>query len=292
MRRSGPATPRRSSRARACPLLARRRAGGRDGLRPQTGKQVWRQSYDAPYQMNPAADEPRQGAEVDAGRRSRPPLHARHQRHPVARSTPRRGALWRKTSTRVRRDLAGFRRRDVAGRRRRPRRSCTSAATRAARSWRSTAPRGAVKWSWKADGPPTPRRSSRRSARHRQVVTQTRAHVVGLSAADGAAALEVPVHDRLRPEHHHAGRRRRTCSSTPASKADHGDARARVGGEVDAERSLERMTSADVHELAGAVGRLLFGLTHRNRGQFFAVDANRAQTLWTTTRDAKARTRR
>ena len=34
-----------------------------------TGKQVWREGYDAPYQMNPAATRPRQGAEVDAGRR-------------------------------------------------------------------------------------------------------------------------------------------------------------------------------------------------------------------------------
>ena len=37
-----------------------------------------------------------------------------------------------------------------------------------------------------------------------------------------------------------------------------------------------------MHEHRGALGRHLFGLTHRNKGQFFAVDPRSGKVLWTT----------
>ena len=61
-----------------------------------TGKQIRRAAYDAPYQMNPAATVTRQGTKVDAGPRSRPPLHVWHQRDSLPWQVQDGRLLWRR----------------------------------------------------------------------------------------------------------------------------------------------------------------------------------------------------
>ena len=51
---------------------------------------------------------------------------------------------------------------------------------------------------------------------------------------------------------------------------------------MDGGTGLERRRGADVHEHRGDVGRLSLRPTHRNKGQFFAVDPRSGKVLWTT----------
>ena len=141
---------------------------------------------------------------------------------------------------------------------------------------------GARRWSWKADGPAyaSPIIATFGGIRH--LITQTRSHIVGLSPADGTELWRVPFttdYDQniVTPVAAgglliHGGLAKPTTAVRPVQKGT-----AWIMEEVWQNADVPMYMSSPV-----ATGGVLYGLTHRNRGQFFALDLASGKTLWTS----------
>ena len=141
---------------------------------------------------------------------------------------------------------------------------------------------GAEKWAWKGDGPAYASPVAATFGKSRQVITQSRSYVVGVSATDGALLWRIPLTTQYNQN-----------IVTPV-----------VADGLVIYTGLEKpLTAVRLTEAAGKwtpqpvwenadvpmymsspvlSGGYLFGLTHKNRGQFFAVDVKTGKTLWTT----------
>jgi outer membrane protein assembly factor BamB len=141
---------------------------------------------------------------------------------------------------------------------------------------------GTVRWRWTGDGPAyaSPVIATIGGVRH--VITQSQKAVVGVNAADGALLWRIPFTTSYDQN-----------SITPV-----------VAGDVLIYSGLENGTTAVRLTRNGAtwtpapvwkneqvsmymsspvvIGTTLYGLSHRNRGQFFAIDLASGKTLWTT----------
>jgi outer membrane protein assembly factor BamB len=141
---------------------------------------------------------------------------------------------------------------------------------------------GATKWMWKGDGPAYASPVIAAIGGTRQVITLSRSNVVGVAADDGALLWRIPfttLYDQN--------------IVTPLVA---GDVVIYSGGEqpltaVTIERHgdtwkaepLWRNESVPMYMSSPVRSDgLLFGLTHRNKGQFFCVDLRTGKTLWTT----------
>ena len=141
---------------------------------------------------------------------------------------------------------------------------------------------GAQKWAWKGDGPAyaSPIIATFGGSRH--LLTQTQSHVVGLSPSDGKLLWQIPfttdyeqniitpvVADALLI---YAGLNKPTTA-------------VRIVQEGGAWKPQQVWQNADIPMYMSspvAAGGVMYGLTHRNRGQFFAVDVKTGKTLWTS----------
>ena len=141
---------------------------------------------------------------------------------------------------------------------------------------------GAQKWAWKGDGPAyaSPIIATFGGSRH--LITQTQSHVVGLSPSDGKLLWQIPfttdyeqniitpvVADALLI---YAGLNKPTTA-------------VRLAQEGGAWKPQQVWQNADIPMYMSspvAAGGVMYGLTHRNRGQFFAVDVKTGKTLWTS----------
>jgi len=119
-------------------------------------------------------------------------------------------------------------------------------------------------------------------AQVRQIVTHSRTHLVGVSAENGRLLWSVPFatdydQNAVTPVVTqdlviYSGLARGTHAIRPVMR----------GGSWQVERAWSNedvsmyMSSPIVH------GGTLLGFSHRNRGQFFAVDVRSGRTLWTT----------
>ena len=140
---------------------------------------------------------------------------------------------------------------------------------------------GAQRWAWKGDGPgyASPVLATFGGTVH--LITQTQSHLVGLSPADGRELW-------------------RTSFTTDYDQnvitpvvADGlliygGLSKPTVAARVVQEKGTWKLTevwrNADVPMYMSspvAAAGVLYGLTHRNRGQFFALDLATGKTLWT-----------
>jgi outer membrane protein assembly factor BamB len=141
---------------------------------------------------------------------------------------------------------------------------------------------GTAKWMWKGDGPAyaSPVVATFGATRH--VITQSRSHVVGINAADGRMLWQIPF----------------------TTSYDQNIVTPIVAGDLLLYSGIDKpLTAVRVVEKAGGwstepvwlnesvpmymsspivAGDQLVGFTHRNKGQFFAVDLKSGKTLWTT----------
>ncbi|MDQ3421412.1 MAG: PQQ-like beta-propeller repeat protein [Acidobacteriota bacterium] len=246
-----------------------------------SGKQVWRQGYDAPYQMNPAATThgkgPKSTPMLDRGRiftlgisgilsafdQSTGKVAWRHDF--VKEFSPSMPDFGASMSPIVDGDNVIA---HVGG---------TSGAIIAFN--RMT---GARVWTWKGDGPgyASPIIATFASTRH--LVTQTRSHLVGLSPVDGRELWRAPFttdYDQNIITPVDAGG---LLIYSGLSKPTIGARLVQEGGawklqEVWRNEDVPMYMSSPV-----ASGGVLYGLTHRNRGQFFALDVATGKTLWTS----------
>jgi outer membrane protein assembly factor BamB len=247
-----------------------------------TGKQVWRQSYDTPYQMNPAASGHGKGPKST-------PVHDRNRLYTFGISgilsawQAKDGQLlWRKD---FKKDFASTS--PDFGVAMSPIVSGDLLIVHAGGSANGAlmaldAVRGDVKWSWKGDGPAYASPVIAEFGKTRQVITQSQRRVIGLSLADGRLLWEIPfttayeqniitpvvVNDLLV----YGG----LSKPTTAVRIEQQGAKwvtPQVWENADVPMYMSSPVESDGY---------LFGLTNRNRGQFFCVDARTGKTMWTT----------
>lgn len=246
-----------------------------------SGKQVWRQGYDAPYQMNPAATShgkgPKSTPVLDRGKiftlgisgilsafdQSTGKVTWRHDfAKDFSPSMPDFGASM--TPIVDGEQLIAH----VGG---------PSGAIVALN--RAT---GARVWTWKGDGPAyaSPIIATFGGTRH--LVTQTRAHLLGLSPSDGRELWRAPFTTDY-------DQNIITPVVTGGLLIYSGLSKPTVGARVVQEggrwKLQEVWRNDDVPMYMSspvASGGALYGLTHRNRGQFFALDIATGRTLWTS----------
>ena len=142
---------------------------------------------------------------------------------------------------------------------------------------------GMTKWSWTGDGPGYASPIAFVAGGSRQIVTETKTKVVGVDAATGQLLWSLPLETPYEQN-----------AVTPA-----------VAGDLVIVSGLDAATYAvrPTRDAKGAwtpvkvwerkefpaymsspvvVGGTVFGLTHRNKGQFFALDAATGATRWTS----------
>jgi outer membrane protein assembly factor BamB len=246
------------------------------------GKEIWRQAYDAPYQMNPAASShgkgPKSTPVYDQGR-----VFTFGIGGVLSAWQAQDGRLlWRKD---FRKDFPstvpdfGVAMSPVA--------ADNALIVHAGGPGNGAvlaldAATGAPRWSWKADGPAYASPVVATLAGTRQVITLSQRHLIALSLADGKPLWQVPF----------------------TTEYDQNSVTPLVVNDLVVYGGLSKPTTAlRVSQSAGKwqttvvwqnpdlpmymsspveSGGFLFGLTHRNRGQFFCIDASSGKTMWTT----------
>lgn len=139
---------------------------------------------------------------------------------------------------------------------------------------------GAEKWNWSGDGPGYASPIAIGTGAGRQVVTQTQSKIVGLSAATGKLLWELPfstpyVQNIVTPVQSgelliFAG------LSNPAM----GVRLVNKGGQWSAEKAWENR-EAEMYMNSPVAGKgALFGFAKRGRGRFFCLDPATGKTLW------------
>lgn len=262
-------------------VVVHAREGGREVISAfdlQSGKRLWQDGYDAPYQMNPAARAhglgPKSTPAVADGRvftlgisgvLSALDLESGKVlwRTPPARTLPLYGTA---TSPIVDGDrVVAFMGGHDAG-------ALTAFDTAT----------GAVRWRWAGDGPGYASPVITEMGGVRQFVTQSQGHVVGVSAADGRLLWQVPFTTSFDQN-----------AVTPlvldgliiSSGLEKPTVALRVTRDNRGWQVEEAWRNDQVSmymSSPAATSQAIFGLSHRNRGQFVALDASTGRTLWTT----------
>jgi outer membrane protein assembly factor BamB len=141
---------------------------------------------------------------------------------------------------------------------------------------------GAPRWQWTGDGPAyaSPVVATIGGTRH--VITQTQKSIVSVNAANGALLWQTPFTTPYDQN-----------SVTPVvsgdlliySGLDRGVTAVRIarkGNEWVASPAWKNEQVSMYMSSPVITGTTLYGLSHRNRGQFFALDPATGKTLWTT----------
>jgi outer membrane protein assembly factor BamB len=247
-----------------------------------TGKQIWRQSYDAPYEVNPTA------RAHGKGPKSTPLVHGGRVftfgiSGIVSAFNAQDGrSVWRKDfkgEYPVTSPEFGAAASPVAAG------DLVVLHVGGAKDGALTAfdpATGAARWSWKGDGPAYATPILVTLGGTRQIVTQSRSNLVGIEAGSGAPLWQVPFttpfDQNIITAVVHDGLLIYSGLSRPAAAIRVTQA----GGNWTTEDVWKNpdvpmyMSSPVV-----AAGRIC-GLTHRNRGQFFCLDAASGKTLWTS----------
>lgn len=147
---------------------------------------------------------------------------------------------------------------------------------------------GAVKWQWTGDGPAYSSPIAATFSGMRQIIVQSQSRLVSVGAADGRLLWEVPIKTPYEQN-----------SVTPVVVGDlllHAGLEnptialriAKAGTQWTATPAWQNEQVSMYMSSPAAVGTTVYGLSNKNRGQFFAIDAATGKTLWTTKgRDAE-----
>ncbi len=141
---------------------------------------------------------------------------------------------------------------------------------------------GAVKWSWNGDGPSYGSPIAADFAGTRQVIVFTQENLVGVSEASGQLLWKRPFttsfsQNIITPAIH--------GDLVIVSGLDKGVTAFRIlkrGSEWATENVWENRDVSLYMTNAVVVRDMVIGMSHRNSGQFFALDAKTGKTLWTS----------
>ncbi|MGH9346609.1 MAG: PQQ-binding-like beta-propeller repeat protein [Vicinamibacterales bacterium] len=141
---------------------------------------------------------------------------------------------------------------------------------------------GAEKWKWTGDGPGYASPVIGTFSGTKQVITQSQDRLVSVSAADGRLLWELPLRtpytqNSVTPLVHkdlviYSGLEQPVVAVRPVTS----------GGRWGLEKVWENTENGMYMSSPVIVGSRLFGLSHRNRGRFFALDLGTGRTLWAT----------
>ncbi len=138
---------------------------------------------------------------------------------------------------------------------------------------------GSVRWRWRGDGPAYASPIVAAPAGIRQVITQSRSHVVGIDLANGDLLWRIPFVTSYNQN-----------SVTPVVAGDlliyagigNPMIAVRLGRAGAEPAPVWRNEEVPMYMSSPVlVEGTLFGFSSRNKGQFFAVDARSGRTLWT-----------
>jgi outer membrane protein assembly factor BamB len=141
---------------------------------------------------------------------------------------------------------------------------------------------GKPRWRWRGDGPAYASPVVADVGGTRQLITQTENSLIGLDVTSGASLWSLPFKTSFDQN-----------SITPIvvrdlviySGLESGTSAVRIvrKGVAWAAEPVWRNEQVSMYMSTPAVsGNTLYGLSHRNRGQFFAMDVTTGRTLWTT----------
>ena len=142
---------------------------------------------------------------------------------------------------------------------------------------------GAVKWQWTGDGPGYASPILATFAGTRQIITQSQNKLVSVAAADGRLLWEVPIRTpfeqnsvtpvAIGDQLLYAGLENPTIALRVTAGLGKGWAATPAWHNDEVSMYMSSPTLA---------GGAIYGLSNKNRGQFFALDAATGKTLWTT----------
>lgn len=141
---------------------------------------------------------------------------------------------------------------------------------------------GAEKWGWKGDGPAYASPIVVELAGTRQVVTQSQRNIVGVSAATGELLWRIPFttpyeQNIVTPVLYHD-----TLIFSGLNNGTMAVKLSKRGSQWSTETIWHNKDVSMYMNSPVVSGDLLFGLTNRNRGQFFCLDLRDGATLWTS----------
>jgi outer membrane protein assembly factor BamB len=141
---------------------------------------------------------------------------------------------------------------------------------------------GAVRWRWTGDGPgyASPVIATFDGTRH--IVTQSQRRVVGVSATDGSLLWELPFQTSFDQNSITPLVSRGLVVSSGLEQPTVALRISRSGGRWQAAEAWRNPQVSMYMSSPAATDQAIFGLSHRNRGQFFALDAATGKTLWTS----------
>jgi outer membrane protein assembly factor BamB len=239
-----------------------------------TGKQLWQDGIDAPYTMNPAATGhgpgPKSTPAIADGRVFTMGVSGIFSAHDLATGK----LLWRKSAPAAPQEYGTSNSPIVDG-------TTVIAYLGGQRGGALTAmdaASGKEKWSWSGDVPGYASPIIATFGGVRQLVTQSESKVIGIGIADGKLLWEVPLKTPYNQN-----------SVTPlvmnglliSGGLDNPTTAFRISGSQAQPQWRNEQVSMYMSSPA-ASGNAIFGLSTRNRGQFFAIDAASGKTLWLT----------
>lgn len=245
----------------------------------ETGKPLWQQGVEAPYTVNPAAvghgPGPKSTPAIADGRVFTLGISGIFSAHDLATGK----LLWRKNAPPAPPEFGTATSPVVDG-------TSVIAFLGGQNAGALTAmdvATGAVKWEWKGDGPGYSSPIVATFAGTRQVIVQSQNRLVSVNAANGQLLWETPIKTPYEQN-----------SVTPLVVNDlviyAGLENPTIALRVTAAQGkgwsvTPAWRNEDVSmymSSPAASGNTLFGLSNKNRGQFFAIDSATGKTLWTT----------
>ena len=141
---------------------------------------------------------------------------------------------------------------------------------------------GARRWTWKGEGPAyaSPIIATFGGVRH--LVTQSQKHVIGISPADGRELWRIPFTTDYDQNIVTAVAVDGMLIYAGLSKPTTAIRLVQEGGAWKPQQVWQNAEIPMYMSSPVAAGGVLYGLTHRNRGQFFAVELATGKALWTS----------
>jgi outer membrane protein assembly factor BamB len=245
----------------------------------ESGKQLWQQDVEAPYTVNPAAaghgPGPKSTPAIAGGRVFTLGISGIFSAHDLATGK----LLWRKNAPATP-PLYGTASSPIVD-------GASVIAflggQNAGALTAMDAASGAVKWEWKGDGPGYSSPIIATLAGTRQVIVQSQTRLVSVNAANGRPLWETPIKTPFDQNSVtplvandlviYAGLENPTIALRVT--ANQGTGWSVAPAWRNEELSMYMSSPA-------ATGDAMFGLSNKNRGQFFAIDIKTGKTLWTT----------
>ena len=248
----------------------------------ETGKQLWRDSYPTPYNMNPAA------ASHGKGPKSTPVVY-NNNLYTLGISgilscyDATTGKLrWRREFSKTSKatsPLYGTAMSPIVDR------GLLIAHVGGNDSGALTAfdaDTGELRWSWSGDGPGYASPITAEFGGLRQIVTQTQKYIVGVNVANGQLIWQIPfeteyVQNIVTPVVY-----KQTLIFSGLDKGTFAIRVIKRGNKWETEQVWQNPDVSMYMNSPVVSGDYLFGLSHKRKGQFFCLDAQTGKTLWSS----------